>query len=195
VGLDELTRVIGGPEPTVRRALGALRRAWSADQDARGRHGLGDGFPRMAFAHHEARPEHLRVRSVLEAPADRFGETARHAVLDGHEVVPRAEADPPEGAVRLTSTTGGRSPAHRTAAGKLLISGRLGTLEEVEAWIGGPPPERAAPWPPCAAAGPHASWQPPVHGATVSTTRRPIPGSTASPCPCSSPRRPPPPER
>ncbi|MFE7839880.1 IclR family transcriptional regulator [Streptomyces sp. NPDC057474] len=151
VGLEELTRVIGSPKPTVHRALGALRRAGLADQDALGRYGLGDEFLRMAFAHHEARPEHIRVRPVLEALAHRFGETAHYAVLDGHEVVYRAKVDPRTGAVRLTSTIGGRNPAHTTAVGKLLLSGQLGSPEEAEAWIGGSPLERRTPRTPCAA--------------------------------------------
>jgi DNA-binding IclR family transcriptional regulator len=138
VGLEELTRVMGSPKPTVHRALGALRRAGLADQDARGRYVLGDEFLRMAFAHHEARPDHVRVRPVLDALAGRFGETAHYAVLDGHEVVYRAKVDPPTGAVRLTSTIGGRNPAHTTAVGKLLLARELTSLEEVEAWAGVP---------------------------------------------------------
>ncbi|MFF4506782.1 IclR family transcriptional regulator [Streptomyces sp. NPDC001401] len=145
VGLEELTRVIGSPKPTVHRALGALRRAGLADQDARGHYALGDEFLRMAFAHHEARPDHVRVRPVLEALAHRFGETAHYAVLDGREVVYRAKVDPPSGAVRLTSTVGGRNPAHATGVGKLLLAHRLETLEEVEAWIGGSALERRTP--------------------------------------------------
>ncbi|CAL9282622.1 IclR family transcriptional regulator [Streptomyces olindensis] len=141
VGLEELTRVIGSPKPTVHRALGALRRAGLAGQDARGRYLLGDEFLRMAFAHHEARPEHVRVRPVLEALAHRFGETAHYAVLDGREIVYRAKVDPPTGAVRLTSTIGGRNPAHATAVGKLLLAHRLDTLEAVRDWIGDSPLE------------------------------------------------------
>src|SRR3954468_10869575 len=125
VGLEELTRVIGSPKPTVHRALRALRRAGLADQDTRGHYLLGDEFLRMAFAHHEARPEHIRVRPLLETLAGRFGETAHSAVLDGREVVYRAKVDPPTGAVRLTSTIGGRNPAHATAVGKLLLAYRL----------------------------------------------------------------------
>ncbi|WP_371664166.1 IclR family transcriptional regulator [Streptomyces sp. NBC_00280] len=136
VGLEELTRVIDSPKPTVHRALGALRRAGLADQDTHGRYVLGDEFLRMAFAHHEDRPEHIRIRPVLEALADRFGETAHYAVLDGREVVYRAKVDPPTGAVKLTSTVGGRNPAHATGVGKLLLAHRLGTLGDVEAWIG-----------------------------------------------------------
>ena len=151
VGLDELTRVIGSPKPTVHRALGALRRAGLAAQDDRGRYVLGDEFLRMAFAHHEARPEHVRLRPLLDALAARFGETAHYAVLDGREVVYRAKVDPPTGAVRLTSTVGGRNPAHATGVGKLLLAHELGTLDDVEAWIGDSPLERRTPQTLCAA--------------------------------------------
>lgn len=142
VGLEELTRAMGSPKPTVHRALAALRRAGFAGQDGRGHYLLGDEFLRMAFAHHEARPEHVRMRPVLEALAARFGETAHYAVLDGREVVYRAKVDPPTGAVRLTSTVGGRNPAHATAVGKLLLAHELRTPEAVRRWIGDAPLER-----------------------------------------------------
>ncbi len=145
VGLEELTRVIGSPKPTVHRALGSLRRAGLADQDVRGHYVLGDEFLRMAFAHHEARPDHVRVRPVLESLAIRFGETAHYAVLDGREVVYREKVDPPAGAVRLTSTIGGRNPAHATGVGKLLLAHRLRTREQVAAWVGAAGLERRTP--------------------------------------------------
>ena len=159
VGLEELTRAIGSPKPTVHRALGALRRAGLADQDAHGRYVLGDEFLRMAFAHHEARPEHVRIRPVLEALAHRFGETAHYAVLDGREVVYRAKVDPPTGAIRLTSTIGGRNPAHATGVGKLLLAHQLGTLGEVQAWIGDSPLARRTPQTRCTAADLHRDLQ------------------------------------
>jgi DNA-binding IclR family transcriptional regulator len=136
IGLDDLSRAVGSPKPTVHRALAALRRAELADQDARGRYVLGDEFLRLAFAHHEARPDHLRIQPVLEGLAGRFGETVHYAVLDGHSIVYRAKFDPPTGAVKLTSTVGGRNPAHATAVGKLLISYELTSLADVKAWIG-----------------------------------------------------------
>ncbi|MGC9543890.1 IclR family transcriptional regulator [Streptomyces sp. UG1] len=142
VGLEEMTRAIGAPKPTVHRALGSLRRAGLADQDGRGHYVLGDEFLRMAFAHHAARPEHVRISPLLDTLATRFGETAHYAVLDGHEVVYRAKVDPPSGAVRLTSTVGGRNPAHCTAVGKLLLSYRLPTLEAVRDWVGADPLQR-----------------------------------------------------
>src|SRR6478609_6699364 len=134
VGLDELTRAIGSPKPTVHRALQSLRRA-----------GLADQVLRRAFAHHGARPDHLRIRPVLEALAATFGETAHYAVLDGAEVVYRAKVDPPAGAVRLTSTIGGRNPAHSTAVGKLLLASRLASREDVERWVAGARLERRTP--------------------------------------------------
>jgi IclR family acetate operon transcriptional repressor len=144
-GLEELTRAIGSPKPTVHRALGALCRAGLADRDARGHYVLGDELLRMAFAHHEARPEHVRVRPVLESLAARFGETAHYAVLDGVEVVYRAKVDPPSGAVRLSSTIGGRNPAHATAVGKLLLARRLPTRAAVAEWVGTAPLARRTP--------------------------------------------------
>ena len=97
---------------------------------------LPPGRSRTAFAHHEDRPEHVRIRPALEALAARFGETAHYAVLDDREVVYRAKVDPPTGAVLLTSTIGGRNPAHSTGVGKLLLAHRLRTYEEVREWIG-----------------------------------------------------------
>jgi IclR family acetate operon transcriptional repressor len=135
VSLEEITLAVGSPKPTVHRALGALRRAGFAVQDGRGRYVLGDEFLRLAFTHHEGRPDHLRVRPALEALAERYAETAHYAVLDGDTVVYRAKVDPPHGAVRLTSAVGGRNPAHCTAVGKLLLSYELTDRAAVRAWV------------------------------------------------------------
>jgi len=136
IGLDELASATRSPKPTVHRALVALRRAGFAHQDTRGHYVLGDEFLRLAFAHHEARPDHLRVQPILTELARRYGETAHYAVLDGRSVVYRAKVDPPVGAIRLTSVVGGRNPAHATAVGKLLLSYELGDLAAVRAWVG-----------------------------------------------------------
>ncbi|MFL5644742.1 MAG: IclR family transcriptional regulator [Chloroflexota bacterium] len=137
--LDELTRAMGSPKPTVHRALAALRRAGFAHQDSGGRYLVGDELLRLAFANHEARPDSVRVRPGLEQLAERFGETAHFAVLDGREVVYRAKVDPPAGGVRLTSVIGGRNPAHCTGVGKLLLADALPTLDAVKSWVGDKP--------------------------------------------------------
>jgi DNA-binding IclR family transcriptional regulator len=123
----------------VHRALAALRRAGLAAQDGPGHYVLGDEFVRMAFVHHEARPDHMRVRSILDDLANRYLETAHFAVLDGKSVVYRAKVDPPRGAVKLTSTVGGRNPAHATAVGKMLLSYILPDEAAVVSWIGSEP--------------------------------------------------------
>jgi IclR family transcriptional regulator, acetate operon repressor len=145
IGLEAMARRVGSNKATVHRALAALRRAGFATQDGRGRYLLGDEFLRLAFAHHEARPEHERIRPALVALARLFGETAHYAVLDGVSVVYRAKIDPPTGAVRLTSTVGGRNPAHTTAVGKLLLAYALPDDAAVLAWVGDRMLERRTP--------------------------------------------------
>lgn len=134
VGLEELARAVASPKPTVHRALVSLRRAGFASQDGRGHYVLGDGFLRLAFAHHELRPDHVRVHPLLVELANRFGETAHYAVLDDRSIVYRSKVDPPTGAARLTSTIGGRNPAHCTAVGKLLLATTLPDDDSVLTW-------------------------------------------------------------
>lgn len=140
--LEEMVQRTGHSKPTVHRALASLKRAGLAAQDGRGHYILGDEFIRLAFAHHEARPEHIRVRPILDRLAEQFNETIHFAVLDGNEVVYRDKVDPFSGSVRLTSTIGGRNPAHCTGVGKALLSTRLRTLSDVERWIDGRPLEK-----------------------------------------------------
>ena len=143
--LDELAQLTGEAKPTVHRALSALARAGLARKEGRGHYILGDEFLRLAFAHHEARPESVRVRPLLQRLVERFGETVHYAVLDDDAVVYRAKVDPSGGAVRLTSTVGGRNPAHSTGVGKLLLAERLRDLPSVERWCEGRTLERRTP--------------------------------------------------
>ncbi len=145
VSLDELSRRVGAAKPTVHRALTSLRRAGFARQDGHGHYVLGDEFVRLAFVHHGLRPEHVTMQPRLRALAARFGETTHYAVLADRDVVYRAKCDPPSGAVRLTSTVGGRNPAHSTAVGKLLLAQLLPDLWSVQAWVAAGPPERRTP--------------------------------------------------
>jgi IclR family acetate operon transcriptional repressor len=142
IGLDDMAKAMASPKPTVHRALAALRRAGFAGQDPSGRYVLGDEFLRLAFAHHEARPDHVRVLPVLRALVERFGETTHYATLDGRSVVYRSKLDPPTGAVRLSSMVGGRNPAHTTAVGKVLLAEHLPTLAAVRDWVGDRPLDR-----------------------------------------------------
>ena len=132
--LDELARALASPKSTVHRALAALTRARLATREGAGRYSLGDEFLRLAFAYQDSRPEAAHVLPALRALADRFGETAHYAILDGAEVVYRAKVDPPAGAMRLTSTVGGRNPARATAVGKVLLAELLTDDADVAGW-------------------------------------------------------------
>jgi DNA-binding IclR family transcriptional regulator len=137
LSLDELTKRLGAAKPTVHRALGSLTRLGLANRLARGRYVLGDEFLRLAFMHQDRRPDSARMEPLLEALTAEFGETTHYAVLDGDEVVYRAKRDPLAGAVRLTSTVGGRNPAYRTAVGKMLLAWRFDSLDAAERWAAG----------------------------------------------------------
>src|SRR6478672_7663423 len=75
ITLDEMARAAASPKPTVHRALASLGRFGFAARDGRGRYLLGDEFLRLAFAHHEARPDHVRITPVLGQLAEHYGET------------------------------------------------------------------------------------------------------------------------
>lgn len=127
------------------RALSSLVRAGLAGKESRGQYILGDEFLRLAFAHYDVRPESIRIRPLLETLAARFGETAQYAVLVGDDIEYRAKVDPECGAVRLTSTVGGRNPAHSTGVGKAILAGTLPDLDAVERWGGDRVLERRTP--------------------------------------------------
>jgi DNA-binding IclR family transcriptional regulator len=134
--LDDLAGALNSPKSTVHRALASLRKASLAEQTARGVYALGDEFFRLAFRNYESRPETVRLEPLMQSLSAEYGETVHYAVLDGKEVVYRAKVDPPQGAVKLTSTVGGRNPAYRTAVGKLLLSQIITTKPELRAWLG-----------------------------------------------------------
>ena len=139
VTLDELAKQVDSPKPTIHRALGSLRRAGLAQQSSRGVYELGDEFVRLAYRHQEARSETVSVMPLLHQLAEKYGETAHYAVLDRPYIVYRAKVDPPTGAMRLTSTVGGRNPAYSTAVGKLLLSLEVTNAAELDDWLGPEP--------------------------------------------------------
>lgn len=136
ITLDDLAQRVAGSKPTVHRALASLRKAGLASQSARGVYELGDEFLRLAYRFQDARPETMRIEPLLRELATEFDETAHFGILDGSDVVYRAKVDPPIGAIRLTSTIGGRNPAYATAMGKLLLSYGIPSIGALEAWLG-----------------------------------------------------------
>lgn len=135
VGLQELSRELALPKSTVHRALATLVRAGFAERAGRGRYQLGLEFVRLAFEFHEERDDARLVEPALEGLAERFGETAHYAILDGGEVVYLAKVVPRRQTVRMTSTVGGRNPAHCTGVGKTLLAHALADAAVVESFV------------------------------------------------------------
>ncbi len=129
--LDELAHRMGSSKSTVHRALASLRRAGLATQPSRGTYLLGDEFLRLAFRHHEARPDEARITPALARLSATYGEAAHYAVLDGTDVVYRAKVNPPTGGIRLSSVVGGRNSAHATGVGKVLLADLIEDREQL----------------------------------------------------------------
>src|SRR3954463_6146873 len=138
--LDELAERLGSPKSSVHRALATLRRAGLAEQDRDGRYRFGMEALRLAFAYYEGLDQRVLVQPALDALAERFGETAHYAQLDGAEVVYVAKVMRHDrDGIRLGSRVGGRNPAHCTGVGKLLLSFALPTQDAVEAYAAAHP--------------------------------------------------------
>jgi DNA-binding IclR family transcriptional regulator len=135
VGLEQLARDIEMPKSSLHRALAALCRAGLADHDERGSYRLSLEFVRVAFAYYEQLDRRQVVGPLLQSLADRFGETAHYAELDGAEVVYMAKMTPPGLRAHMTSIVGGRNPAHCTGLGKALLAYELVDRGAVAAYI------------------------------------------------------------
>ena len=144
--LDTLATAVGAPKSSVHRALAALVKAGFALRPEPGVYTLGTEFVRLAYAHHEARSEPRLVEPCLRQLAEAYGETAHYAELEGRDVVYLAKVAPARNNVRMSSTIGGRNPAHCTGVGKALLASRLAAARDPEAFIAGLGPlERRTP--------------------------------------------------
>jgi IclR family transcriptional regulator, acetate operon repressor len=135
VSLEALAREIGAPKSSTHRALAALRRAGFAEQDERGRYRLGSELVRIAFDYHEHRDEVDLLRPVLQTLSDWLSETAHYAQLEGAEVVYLAKIQPTDQAITMSSSIGGRNPAHATGVGKALLAHVLPDDEAVREFV------------------------------------------------------------
>lgn len=135
VGLEQLARDLDVPKSSLHRALAALCRAGFAEHHERGSYRLGLELVRIVFAYYEQLDRRRVVEPLLGALAERFGETAHYAELDGAEVVYLAKMTPPGRSAQMTSIVGGRNPAHCTGLGKALLAYELRDREAVAAYI------------------------------------------------------------
>ena len=135
VRLAQLARDLDIPKSSLHRALAALCRAGLADHDERGSYRLGLEFVRLAFAYYEQLDRRQVVGPLLQSLAERLGETAHYAELDGAEIVYLAKMTPPGPGAQMTSIVGGRNPAHCTGLGKALLAYELVDRGAVDAYV------------------------------------------------------------
>jgi IclR family transcriptional regulator, acetate operon repressor len=134
IRLDELSHAMSSPKSSVHRALGALRRAGFVAHDERGDYRLGLEFLRLAFDHYQSLDERALIDPLLHELSERFGETAHFARLIGAEVVYIGIVSP-GGTITMSSTIGGRNPAHCTAVGKALLMHALPDAAAVTRYV------------------------------------------------------------
>jgi len=132
--LEDLSEATGLPKSSTHRTLAALRERGFATQQDNGRYLIGAELLRVAFGFHERVDLRVALRPLLTRLRDAVNETVHLGVLDGGEVVylDKLESTHP---ITLTSTVGGRNPAHCTAVGKALLAWTFADEAALRAWI------------------------------------------------------------
>jgi len=132
--LEELSSATGLPKSSVHRTLMALRGRGFATQQDDGRYLIGSELLRVAFDFHERVDLRVVLRPVLTRLRGALNETVHLGLLQGGDVVylDKLESSHP---ITLTSTVGGRNPAHCTAVGKALLAWTYPKESQLRAWI------------------------------------------------------------
>lgn len=120
VALSQLAAASGLPVPTIHRMVRTLVASGYVLQLPSRRYALG---PRLiGLGERSARTLDAWAHPHLVAVAERTGETANMAMLDGSMVVYVAQAPAPRHTVRMFTEVGRRVFAHCTGVGKALLS-------------------------------------------------------------------------
>jgi IclR family transcriptional regulator, acetate operon repressor len=120
--LEELTRAIGLPKPTVFRILRLLMRGGLVQREVHEkRYLVGERVSALALDVQMQSPRRRERRAILSRLVEAIGETCNFTMLDGTDVV-YLERVETSAHVRLHMKTGSRVPLHCTASGKLLLS-------------------------------------------------------------------------
>ena len=119
LSISELAVAVDLPQPTIHRIVATLRELGHAHQVTNRRYTLG---PRLiGLGDRASRVLGVRAGDDLRAVAERFGETANMAVLDGERAVYTAQVPGPH-SMRTFTEVGRRVSPHCTAVGKALLS-------------------------------------------------------------------------
>jgi|GEM_PF-856532 IclR family acetate operon transcriptional repressor len=119
VGLADLARTAGLPQPTVHRLLRALTdRNWVRQESDR-RYVVGAGL--IGIGHSAQRLLAAGAEPYLRRAVEISGETANLAVLETDHVVYVAQAASPH-RLRMFTEVGNRAPLHSTGVGKAILA-------------------------------------------------------------------------
>lgn len=120
--LEDLTRAIGMPKPTVFRILRILADGGLVQRELHEkRYIVGPRAAAFALDVQMQSPQRHQRRAILARLVDAIGETCNLTMLDGHEVL-YLERVETSANVRLHMKAGSRVPLHCTASGKLLLA-------------------------------------------------------------------------
>lgn len=120
--LEDLTRAIGMPKPTVFRILRILADGGLVQRELHEkRYVVGPRAAAFALDVQMQSPQRHQRRAILARLVDAIGETCNLTMLDGHEVL-YLERVETSANVRLHMKAGSRVPLHCTASGKLLLA-------------------------------------------------------------------------
>jgi DNA-binding IclR family transcriptional regulator len=120
--LEELTRALGLPKPTVFRILRLLVDAGLVRREMhRKRYVVGPRTTAFALDVQMQSPRRGELRAILARLVETIGETCNLTMLDADEVV-YIERVETSASIRLHMKAGSRVPLHCTASGKLLLS-------------------------------------------------------------------------
>ena len=116
------------------RLLGALKhRGFASQPEPNGRYFVGSGLLAAAFRFHDNLDLRQLVHPLLVRVNHRLNETVHLGMFQGGEMVfvDKVESSRP---IKLTSTIGGRNPAHSTGLGKALLAWTFPSDEDILAW-------------------------------------------------------------
>jgi len=120
--LEDLTRAIGMPKPTVFRILRILADGGLVQRELHEkRYVVGSRAAAFALDVQMQSPQRHERRAILTRLVEAIGETCNLTMLDGHEVL-YLERVETSANVRLHMKAGSRVPLHCTASGKLLLA-------------------------------------------------------------------------
>ena len=141
--LEDVTRALGMPKPTVFRILRLLADGGLVQRELHEkRYVVGPRAAAFALDVQMQAPQRHERRAILARLVEAIGETCNLTMLDGHEVL-YLERVETSANVRLHMKAGSRVPLHCTASGKLLLAAL--PTSRVRSLLGAGPLQRYTP--------------------------------------------------